>query len=87
MLEVFEGPSEKFQERAQTIQADLQATLRDLAKPDTQTCRGQARKERSPSVEMVESDAKATSKTAGESRQNKRAREEKHSISSLGKVL
>jgi hypothetical protein len=77
MLDVLEGPSEKFQELAQAIQARLQAVLRDLAKPDTQTGRGRARRERSPSLKMVESDAKATGKTVGESRQTKRAREEK----------
>jgi hypothetical protein len=77
MLDVLEGPSEKFQERAQTIQAELQAVLRDLAKPGTQTGRGRARRECSPSVEMVEFDVKATGKTVVESRQTKRAREEK----------
>jgi hypothetical protein len=63
MLDVLEGPSEKFQERAQAIQAELQAVLWDLAKPGTQTGRGRARRERSPSVEMVESNVKATGKT------------------------
>jgi hypothetical protein len=77
MLDVLEGPSKKFQERAQAIQAELQAVLRDLAKPGTQTCGGRARRERSPSLEMVESNAKATGKTVGESRQTKRAREKK----------
>jgi hypothetical protein len=77
MLDVLEGPREKFQNRAQAIQADLQAVLRNLVKLDTQTGRGRARRERSPSVEMVESDAKATGKTVGESRQMKRAREKK----------
>jgi predicted phosphoribosyltransferase len=76
MLDVLEGPSEKFQERAQAIQAELQAVLRDLAKPGTQTGRGRARRNRSPSVEMVESDAKATGKTVGKSRQTKRAQKE-----------
>jgi hypothetical protein len=73
MLDVLEGPIEKFQERAQAIRAELQAVLRDLAKPGTQTGRGRARRERSPSLEMVESDAKATGKTVGKSRQTKRA--------------
>jgi hypothetical protein len=77
MLDVLEGPSEKFQEWAQAIQADLQAVLQNLAKPDTQTGRGQARRERSPSVEMVESNAKAAGKTVGESKQTKRTRGEK----------
>jgi hypothetical protein len=77
MLDVLEGPSKKFQERAQAIQADLQAVLRNLAKPGTQTSRGRAQRERSPSVEMVESDVKATGKTVVESRQTKRDREEK----------
>jgi hypothetical protein len=65
MLDVLEGPFEKFWERAQAIQADLQAILRSLAKPATQTSRGRAQKERSPSLEVVESDAKATGKTVG----------------------
>jgi hypothetical protein len=77
MLNVLEGPSEKFQERAQAIQAELQADLWDLAKPGTQTGRGRAQRERSPSMEMVESDVKVTGKTVEESRQTKRAREEK----------
>jgi hypothetical protein len=77
MLDALEGPSEKFQERAQAIQAKLHAVLQDLAKPGTQTGRSRARRERSPSVEMVESDVKATGKTVAESRQTKRAREEK----------
>jgi hypothetical protein len=77
MLDVLEGPNKKFQKRAQAIQAELQAVLWDLAKPGTQTGRGRARRERSPSVEMVESDVKATGKTVAESRQTKRAREEK----------
>jgi hypothetical protein len=68
MLAVLEGPSEKFQEQAQAIQAELQAALRDLAKPGTQTGRSRARRECSPSLEMVESDAKATGKTVVESR-------------------
>jgi hypothetical protein len=77
MLDVLEGPIKKFQERPPAIQANLQAVLRNLAKPDTQTGRGRARRERSPSVDMVESDAKATGKTVGKSRQTKRAQEEK----------
>jgi hypothetical protein len=76
MLDVLEYPSKKFQERAQAIQAELQAVLRDLAKPGTQTGRSRARRERSPFVEMVESDVKATDKTVVESRQTKRAPEE-----------
>jgi hypothetical protein len=77
MLDVLEGPSKKFQERAQAIQAELHAVLLDLAKSGTQTGRSRARRERSPSLEMVESDVKATGKTVVESRQTKRAREEK----------
>jgi hypothetical protein len=77
MLDVLEGPSEKFQEWAQAIQADLQKVLQNMAKPGTQTGRGRARRERSPSLKMVESNAKATGKTVGESRQTERAQEEK----------
>jgi hypothetical protein len=77
MLDVLEGPSERFQEWAQAIQAELRAVLRDLAKPGTQTGRGRAQRKRSPSLEMVESEAKATGKTVVESRQTKRAQEEK----------
>jgi hypothetical protein len=77
MLDVLEGPSEKFQEKAQAIQAELHAVLRDLAKPGTQTGRNRAQRKRSPSVEMVESDVKATGKTVVKSRQTKRAQEEK----------
>jgi hypothetical protein len=73
MLDVLEGPSKKFQEGAQAIQAEPHAVLHYLAKPGTQTGRGRAQKECSPSVEMVESDAKVTGKTVVESRQAKRA--------------
>jgi hypothetical protein len=77
ILNVLEGPSKKFQARAQAIHADLQVNLRNLAKPDTQTSLGRARRERFSTVEMLESDAKAAGKAMGESRQTKRAREEK----------
>jgi hypothetical protein len=77
MLDILEGPSKKFQERAQAIQAELHAVLLDLAKSGTQTGRSQARRERSPSLEMVESNVKATGKTVVKNRQTKRAREEK----------
>jgi hypothetical protein len=77
MRDLLEGPSKKFQERAKAIKAKLHAVLLDLAKSGTQMGRSQARRERSPSVEMFESDVKATGKTAVESRQTKRAREEK----------
>jgi hypothetical protein len=77
MLDVLEGPSEKFQEQTKAIQAELHAVLLDLAKSGTQMGRSRARRERSPSVEMLESDVKATGKTVAESRQTKRAREEK----------
>jgi hypothetical protein len=77
MLEVLEGPSKKFQERAHAIQGLLHAILQDLAKPGSQTGRSRARRERSPSLEMVESDVKATGKTVVKSRQTKRAREKK----------
>jgi hypothetical protein len=77
MLDVLEGPSEKFSEWAQAIQADLQTALQSLAKGATPTGRGRARKERSPSLEVVESDAKVAGKAVGESRQTKRARDEK----------
>jgi hypothetical protein len=77
MLDVLGGPSKKFQERALAIQAELHAVLLDLAKSGTQTGRSRARRERSPFLEMVESDVKATGKIVVESRQTKRAREEK----------
>jgi hypothetical protein len=77
MLDVLEGPSKKFQERSQANQANLQAALQSLAKATTPTDQDRARKERSPSLEVVESGAKAASKAVGESRQMKRAREEK----------
>jgi hypothetical protein len=77
MLDVLEGPSENFQKRAQAIRAELHAFLLDLAKPGTQTGRSQAWRERSPSVEMLESNGKATGKTVAENRQTKRAQEEK----------
>jgi hypothetical protein len=51
--------------------------MQDLAKLGTQTGRSRARRKRSPSVEMFGSDVKATGKTVAESRQTKRAREEK----------
>jgi hypothetical protein len=73
MLDVLEGPNEKFQERAHAIQAELHAVLLDLAKSGPQMGRSRARRERSPSLEMVESDVKATGKIAVESRQTKRA--------------
>jgi hypothetical protein len=77
MLDVLEGPSERLQERAKAIQAELHAVFPDLAKAGTQMGRSRARRERSSSVEMFESDVKATGKTAVESRQTKRAQEEK----------
>jgi hypothetical protein len=55
----------------------LHSVLQDLAKPGTQTGRSRARRELSPSVEMVKSDVKATGKTVTESRQTKRAQQEK----------
>jgi hypothetical protein len=77
MLGILEGPSEKFQERAQAIQAELHAVLLDLAKSSIHTGQSRAQRERSPSMEMVESNVKATGKTTVESRQSKRAREER----------
>jgi hypothetical protein len=77
MLDVLEGPSKKFQERAKAIQTELHAVLLDLAKSGTQMGQSRARRERSPSVEMLESNVKATGKTAVESGQTKRAEEEK----------
>jgi hypothetical protein len=77
MLDVLEGPSKKFRERAKAIQAELHAVLLDLAKSGTQMGRSRARRERSPFVEMFESDVKATGKTVAESRQTTRAQEEK----------
>jgi hypothetical protein len=77
MLDVLEGPSKKFQERAKAIQAELHAVLLNLAKSGTQMGRSRARRARSPSVEMFESDVKGTGKTVVESRQTKRAQEEK----------
>jgi hypothetical protein len=77
MLDVLKGPSKKFQERAQAIQAELHAVLLDLAKSGTQMGRSRARRERSPSLEMVESNVKATGKTAVEIRQTKRAQEKR----------
>jgi hypothetical protein len=76
MLDVLEGPSKKIQDRAQAIEAELHAVLQDLAKSSTQMGRSRARRERSPSVEMLESDVKATGRIVAESRQTKRAREE-----------
>jgi hypothetical protein len=49
--------------------------------------RSRARRERSPSVEMFESDIKATGKTVAESRQTKRAREEKGAQKALRRTL
>jgi hypothetical protein len=77
MLDVLKGFSENFQERAKAIQAALHAVLLALAKSGTQMGRSRARRERSPFVEMFESDVKETGKSVAESRQTNRAREEK----------
>lgn len=47
--------------------------MKDMPKGDTPKVKAQTRKERSPSVEMVESGARAAGKGKEESRQQKRA--------------
>jgi hypothetical protein len=87
MLDVLESSSKEFQARAKTIQLELHAVLLDLAKSGTQMGRSRAQRKRSPSVEMLEYDVKATGKTAVESRQTKRAREEKGAQKAASRML
>jgi intracellular sulfur oxidation DsrE/DsrF family protein len=82
MADLLTTPNEQFQERAYTISQELGQALNDKAKGVTPRVKAQARRERSPSVELVESGARAAGRgkeKEGESRQQKRAREEKGS--------
>jgi hypothetical protein len=85
MTDMLAAPTKKFQRRSKALSKKLGEALRDLAKGATPKVKAWAKKERSPSMEIVESGAKATSKSAEESRQQKRAWEEKGSVQKPGK--
>jgi hypothetical protein len=80
MTDMLATPTEEFQNRSQALSEELADALKDLAKEVTPKVKARARRDRSPSVEMVESGAKAAGKATEESRQQKRAREEKGAV-------
>jgi hypothetical protein len=67
------------------ISEELGQALKDMAKRDTPQVKAQTRRGRSPSMEMLESGARATGKGKEESRQQKRAQEEKGSVQQTAK--
>jgi hypothetical protein len=88
MADLLTTPNEQFQNRAHVIRQELGQALKDMAKGDTPKVKAQARRERSPSIELVESGARVATKgkeREGESRQQKRAREEKGSVQQTAK--
>jgi hypothetical protein len=85
MTDVLAAPIEMLRNRSQVLSEELEEALRDLTRGATPKTKARARRERSPSVEMVESGAKAAGKVKEESRQQKRARKEKGSVQKLGK--
>jgi hypothetical protein len=72
-------PNELFQNRAYVISHELGQALKKMAKGIIPKAEAQTRRERSPSVEMVESGARTTGKSKEEGKQQKRAREERTS--------
>jgi hypothetical protein len=74
-----ETPNEQFQNRAYVISEELGQALKKMAKGTTPKAEAQTRRERSPSVEMVESGARTAGKGKEEGRQQKRAREDRTS--------
>jgi hypothetical protein len=85
MTDILAAPIEMLQNRSQALSEELEEALRDLATGATPKTKARARRERSPSVEMVESGAKAAGKVKEGSRQQKRAREEKGSVQKSAK--
>jgi hypothetical protein len=85
MADLQTTPNEQFKSRAQVISQELAQALKDMAKGETPKVKAQTRRERSPSVEMVESGARAAGKGKEESRQQKRAREEKGAVQQTAK--
>jgi hypothetical protein len=85
MTDLLATPNEQVQNRAQVISGELGQALKDMAKEDTPKVKAQTRRERSPSLEMVESGARAAGKGKEESRQQKQAREEKGSVQQTAK--
>jgi hypothetical protein len=73
------APNEPLQNRAYVISNELGQALKKMAKGTTPKAEAQTRRERSPSVEMVESGARTTGKSKEEGKQQKRAREERTS--------
>jgi hypothetical protein len=73
------APNEQFQNRAYVISHELGQALKKMAKGTTPKAKAQTRRERSPSVEMVESGARTMGKSKEEGKQQKRAREERTS--------
>jgi hypothetical protein len=74
-----EAPNEQFQNRAYVISEELGQALKKMAKGTTPKAEAQTRRERSPSVEMVESGARTAGTGKEEGRQQKRAREDRTS--------
>jgi hypothetical protein len=74
-----EAPNEQFQNRAYVISNELGQALKKMAKGTTPKAEAQTRRERSPSVEMVESGARTAGKGKEEGKQQKRAREDRTS--------
>jgi hypothetical protein len=83
MADLLTTSNKQFQARVHTISQELGQALKDMAKGVTPKVKAQTRRERSPSVELVESGARAAGRgkeREGESGQQKRAREEKGSV-------
>jgi hypothetical protein len=74
-----EAPNEQFQNRAYVISEELGQALKKMAKGTTPKAEAQTRRERSPSIEMVEAGARTAGKGKEEGRQQKRAREDRTS--------
>jgi hypothetical protein len=79
MASLKENPNEQLQNRAYVINEELGQALKKMAKGTTPKAEAQSRRERPPSVEMVESGARTAGKGKEEGRQQKRAREERTS--------
>jgi hypothetical protein len=67
------------------ISKELGQALKDMAKGTTPKVKAQTHRERSPSLKMVDSGARATSKGKEESRRQKRAREARGSAQQVAK--
>jgi hypothetical protein len=72
MADLLTTPNEQFQSRAHVISQQLGQALKNMAKGDTPKVKAQTRRERSPSIDVVESGARVATKgkeREGESRQ------------------